>query len=411
MDNEIHLLSCCLLDPKLITELLNKGVEAKWFKSPVNGKCFIGMFQRFNEGLPIDTVWLSDFMGLDYLKTLHNEFEAILLPQNECLSALDLIKKDYDYAEYLNFINDLKEESPDNPEMLIDKLLGYATTLKTIAKQPIDKATIKNAIIRELDGGIAVPSGYPQLDFMIKGIQPGVLIMVGGHTSHGKSIFALNIAQNIAEKKHKVTIFSTEMNENELIKRQAMMFSGVNPSIATSLTSEEKEMFAQAVDMAQALPITIFKTLSLATIKAQVYQGDSVLYIVDYIQMVQPDIEITNDVRRLGYIVRELEILTKEKNCCIIATSQFHRPPKDDAYRPDGFSYRGSGEIEENTDIGILMNYPYQTASFEQKDKLKEQGKENLLNIEVWKNRIHGLTGVIKMEFDRQSMRMKEVEK
>jgi replicative DNA helicase len=90
---------------------------------------------------------------------------------------------------------------------------------------------------------------------------------------------------------------------------------------------------------------------------------------------------------------------------CIIATSQFNRS-NDDV--PTLSSYRGSGEIEENTDIGILMYYPYQQATFEKKQEIKDADKDKIINVAVQKNRIHGLTGTISFEFDPKTMRMKE---
>lgn len=412
MDTELHIVSCCLLDPRVIGDLILTGIQLDWFKNPIHRKCFEGMTNRMSNSMPIDTVWVADYMGGDYLKTLINCHKEILIPNHECMTALSVLKKKYQQQEMSNIIDVVKHSVyNDDPNEVIDRTITRLTDLRCVGKIPTNNSKVKENIINELSRGVEVPTGFPRLDFMIKGIQPSTLITCGGHTSHGKSIFALNIAKNVAEKNNKVMIFSTEMNEEQLTRRLAMMFSGVNPSTSYSLSPEEKNMFIQAIDMAQELPIYVLKTLSLPTIRLNIQKSKAKLYIVDYIQMIIPDRPIENDVRRLGYIVRELETISKSYNCCIIATSQFSRPyAKDKQILPTGFSYRGSGEIEENTDIGVLMYYPYQSATFEQKEKLIAEGKHNIINIEVWKNRIHGLTGIIKTEFDRQSMVMKEVE-
>lgn len=410
MDTELHILSCCLLDPRIVGDLILAGTQLNWFKDTTHRKCFNGMLNRMSSGLPIDTVWVADYMGSKYLETLIGCHKEILVPKNECMTALAVLEKKYKQAEISAIIFRIQQGGYENPDELIERMITQLTDLKRVNKPKANNSKVKENIINELNRGIETPTGFPRLDFMIKGVQPSTLTVIGGHTSHGKSIFALNIAKNVAEKNNKVMIFSTEMNEEQLTRRLAMMFSGVNPSTAYSLTPEEKNMFIQAIDMAQELPIYVLKTLSLPTIRLNIQKSKAKLYIVDYIQMIIPDYPIENDVRRLGYVVRELETMSKIYNCCIIATSQFSRPQiKDKSYTPSGFSYRGSGEIEECVDIAILMYYPYQHASFEQREKLVTQNKQNVINIEIWKNRLHGLTGMMKLKFDKKSLIITEV--
>ena len=222
---------------------------------------------------------------------------------------------------------------------------------------------------------------------------------------NGKTTFVLNIAHNLAKTDQHVTVFSTEMIKKHLIQRFATMISGVNPSTAPALTHGEKEAFKYGVHMALEYPVAMIPTLSLPTIRMAMQKRESLLYIVDYLQMIDPGKDLDSEVKRLGYIVREFERLSKQYDVCIMVTSQFSRN-RDDVPRLS--SYRGSGEIEENTDIGVLMYYPFQQATFEDQREIKEQGKDNVINVSVQKNRIHGLTGFIKFDFDRSNMRMKE---
>lgn len=408
MDHEIQLIACCLLDNEVIKIAIAAGIQPDWFTSKLNQNVWQEMVKRFEMEKSVDLVWVDNYerittgrTELVFIEATHN----VLSPKSEVMSAIEIMKRDYLRNQVSDILSNVSRRlNCEDPDVLISEMIEKLDQLK----QDNDGESvedIKEKIIEELKRGIECPTHFSRLDYLVKGIEPGVLWVIGGHTSNGKTTFALNLAYNLAQNSHPVTFFSTEMSKELLTKRVTTMISGINPSIASSLTEEEKEAYIKELPNAQNLPIEMYSTLSLPEIRMTIQKKKSRLYIVDYIQMIHPGIPFENEVKKLGYIVRELERLTKEYNVCIIATSQFNRSKGD---VPTLSSYRGSGEIEENTDIGILMYYPYQQAPFEKQQKIRDEGKDNIINLSVQKNRIHGLTETISFEFDPKTMRMKE---
>ncbi|MGB3478159.1 MAG: DnaB-like helicase C-terminal domain-containing protein [bacterium] len=410
MDYEIELITCCLLDNNIIDTAVTLGVQPEWFTNNLYQQIWTTSVDRNQKGQTVDTVWVYDFMkektgqrDLTFTDATHD----VLLPKSEALSAIEIMKQDHQERQITDLLNNaLSKVATEEPDLLVRELTDRLIQLQDSEKDNSEE-NIEEEISQELDRGIEYTTGFHELDYLVKGIEPGVLWVVGGFTSNGKTTFALNLGYNCADKGHPVTYFSTEMSKKLLIKRIATMRSGVNPSIAASLTDEEKECFRKELPAVLNLPIDVHCTLSLPEIRMAIRKRKSILYIVDYIQMIEPGMRFESEVRKLGYIVRELERLTKEYNVCIIATSQFNRAREE---APSLSSYRGSGEIEENTDIGILMYYPYQQAKYEDQVKMVEDGSDNIMNVMVKKNRIHGLTGTIHCEFDKRAMRMSELD-
>lgn len=402
----------CLLFPEKIDEAVLMNITPDYLISNEATVLYDGILTRRREGKPIDNVW-----AMEYLK--HRTGNACAVEIADCIG--DIVHK-HQFATAVEQLIDRHQRrrltqlfseahqrlQANSPHKVLEYMRSEMN--KTLPSAPPEQDVV--AMIRKrLDKDGVIQTGIPKLTWMTKGIEEGVLWVLGGWTSHCKTQLSLNIALEVARQDTPVTIFSTEMDETALVWRLATIVSGINPSLMESITDEEKDGFMASVAQVKTLPIHVCKTLSLSNIRISIRQKKSCLYVVDYIQMICPDKDMESDVKRLGYIVRELELMSKEYNSCVIATSQFNRPLKKDGEtaQPTLSNYRGSGEIEENTDIGLLLYYPYQMASFDRKKKLAEQGEDRLLQLCVSKNRIHGLTGVIDLDFDRNTMRIKEM--
>lgn len=61
--------------------------------------------------------------------------------------------------------------------------------------------------------------GYKSLDDLTEGFEPGELIVLTGHTKHGKSKLAANIAWNVAMNGHNVLFVNTEMTKIQVARR------------------------------------------------------------------------------------------------------------------------------------------------------------------------------------------------
>lgn len=74
---------------------------------------------------------------------------------------------------------------------------------------------------QEADAGYVrgLSTGYKQIDEMVEGFEPGEMIILTGHTKHGKSRLATNIAVNVAQSEKIVLFINTEMTKMQTARR------------------------------------------------------------------------------------------------------------------------------------------------------------------------------------------------
>jgi len=66
---------------------------------------------------------------------------------------------------------------------------------------------------------LGLSTGYSSLDSKMGGLEAGSVVLIGGETSNGKSMLALNIALNIAKEMTNVLYISLEMTRRQVWKR------------------------------------------------------------------------------------------------------------------------------------------------------------------------------------------------
>ncbi len=241
--------------------------------------------------------------------------------------------------------------------------------------------------------------GYPELDRRTKGIEPSTCWCIGAPTTVGKTMMTLNIAYNVAKQGIHVTFFSTEMIQRQIIERFLTIISGINTGRADSLTKEQISVLRTACKQYASLPIRIIYEGSLSEILRQIKLNESKLYIVDQIQTINSSRDQYNgEVKRLGYISSQLVDYAKRHKVCIIMTSQINRVSRSS---PSISGYRGSGEIEENVDIGITLEPAGDVTSYKYQNR-------RLIKLKIGKNRLHGFTGNISYYFDPNTLRIEE---
>lgn len=116
-----------------------------------------------------------------------------------------------------------------------------------------------------------LPTGYEKLDGALKGLAPGELIVVGGQTHHGKSLFVQNIIVNNALNSTPTLFYTLEMSPVENTVRLLSMAQhyGVDREAASEL----------AIFYAEMAGSTDIDLLEEVTKKAQVVDGIKLLVI------------------------------------------------------------------------------------------------------------------------------------
>lgn len=128
--------------------------------------------------------------------------------------------------EVLETADDAIRQLADNNTDYIAELIRQSMDevyqgLKTRA-EIVAKAKAENKPVPQLMTGL--PTGFPELDKPTRGLRPGELTVIGGHTSEGKTSLALTMVQHMAITHNiPVAYFSTEMSADSLSTRLLSM--------------------------------------------------------------------------------------------------------------------------------------------------------------------------------------------
>src|SRR3989338_7024380 len=110
-----------------------------------------------------------------------------------------------------------------------------------------------------------VPTGYPQLDSLLAGLQKSDLILLAARPSMGKTALALDIARQSATKHGtSVGVFSLEMSSQQLVDRMLAAQAGVNAwRLRTGKIKKEDEFARLQEGMGVLAEAPIYMTTNL----------------------------------------------------------------------------------------------------------------------------------------------------
>ena len=249
-------------------------------------------------------------------------------------------------------------------------------------------------------------TGFPDLDHMTTGLQPGDLVILAARPSMGKTSLAMNFAEHAAiELGLPVLVFSMEMGSEQIMSRMIGSVGRIDQRRMHTgqMTDQEWPRFSEATHRLSKAPIYIDETGGLnpaelrarARRKARECGGKLGLIVVDYLQLMtgdtQDDGRSENRATELGGVSRSLKSLAKELHCPVIALSQLNRGVESRAdKRPMMSDLRDSGALEQDADV-IMFIY---RDDYYNKDS-KEPGVAEVI---IGKQR-NGPVGTLKLTF------------
>ena len=261
-------------------------------------------------------------------------------------------------------------------------------------------------IVETVDGGFqavmtpprGLATGFHQLDQLTHGLHPGDLVIAAGRPSMGKTAWAHDIAQHVAEQSKTVAIFSYEMNRQSVLTRLICSRARLNllGFREGRLRPDERRRVSRAFTELSALPLLIDDTpLPLHGIQSRLdrLQGEPRLglVIVDYLQLV-PSSSRENRNQQVSELSRGLKLMAGRFGVPFLVLSQLSRASETRInHRPQLSDLRDSGQIEQDADvICFLFREEYYKPDLEDLRGLAE--------LIVAKQR-NGPTGKVKLRF------------
>lgn len=210
-------------------------------------------------------------------------------------------------------------------------------------------------------------AGISQLDNHLGGFKPGAVTIIAAFPGLGKSSMAGYIEYMAAKRGFPVCYISLEMSQSELTNR-CMAIEGVAPNKKMSrrqLTPMELNEYGR-VGMQIIAPLKMWfcdkvgnnANAILTEIRRQAVIHKVKLFVIDYLQLVQPQGTSSqgNYNQFLSWFTAELKNTARMLDCHIIEVSQVSRDAFKDNRDLTMHDLRDSGSLEQNADNIILIN-------------------------------------------------------
>lgn len=262
-----------------------------------------------------------------------------------------------------------------------------------------------------------MPSGFPKLDKILDdGFYPGLYIL-GAGSSVGKTSFGLQIADNIAQQKKDVIIFSLEQSQKELTAKTLSRLTYINKGFDEKAKSTHQILVNYAENIKSEI-VTRAKNIFCSFCNNQIiYEGvgnytvndirerinehikatgNIPFVFIDYIQIISSlDVHLS-DKQATDKNITELKRISRDFNCPILGISSLNRESYNSSISMTAF--KESGSIEYGSDVlmglqfaGLLddkeKNKENNNKIREEIRKQKENGEPVILELKILKNR------------------------
>lgn len=209
-------------------------------------------------------------------------------------------------------------------------------------------------------------SGFPDIDEVTAGFQPGNLIILAARPSMGKSALGLCIAANAAAAAQIPTaFFSLEMSSQEIAQRMMCLESKIDShKIRTGqLSSDDWPRLSAACAKLEKAPLYIDDTPGLTLLdlrsRSQTLKRREPalgLIVVDYLQLMAAGGSVESRLQEVSAVSRGLKALAKDLDVPVLALSQLSRAVEQRTdKRPVLSDLRESGSIEQDADVVMFI--------------------------------------------------------
>lgn len=206
-------------------------------------------------------------------------------------------------------------------------------------------------------------TGFKNLDELTGGLYPG-LYVIGAISSLGKTTFAHQMGDQLAEMGDHVLFFSLEQNRLEMVTKSlsritarhnkekaisAIKIRGGEETPEVSAAVEEYKKVADKISVIECnFDVNIYSIIDYTKAYMEAYQVKPVV-IVDYLQIIPPTDPRQSDKEKTDNIVRGLKKLQSENDLVVFVISSLNRA---NYLQPIDFeSFKESGGIEYTADV------------------------------------------------------------
>jgi replicative DNA helicase len=377
-----------LLSRTVVSDVM-EVVNAQDFGDPAHRILFAVIAELHGKGEPIDALMVSkaladsgDLLRVGGAPYLHTLIEAVPTVSN----ATHYARIVADYATLRNLdavcvrIRQKIHSRTDSPADLVEEarvlvadLAGRAASTdgpviwNDITEEGLDAANAREA--RRDAGEVGgIPTGLPDLDRVIHGLQPGQVYVIAGESGSGKSTLAGDLVRSSAFANDEPTLyFALEMSRVEMFNKLVCAQAGVlhDRLVEGTLDLDDWTAIGKVCGKTRDAPLFIDESgrLSVADMRVRALRikrerGLKVI-VVDLIGLAAPALNSAPREQQVADISRRLHALSKELQVAVVVVGPMkpnHHAPADKS--PALHDLRESAQIGHDAAAVILVYRP-----------------------------------------------------
>jgi replicative DNA helicase len=376
---EEALLGAVLLNPDVIIEL---DIDASDFYVHKNSMVWIAASTLFNRNVKPDMVTLTE--ELEQRKQLSevggSSFLAALL--NWTPSALraheyaDIVREHAQRRRAIQIATEIVKIAHDEKKDLGDAIAGAVDKLTQGIRPKIGaqhiSAYLDGFYERVLERGSTdkddwgIPTGFIDYDKATGGGQAGEVLYLAGEPGIGKSILAMQMGIQMAEKGAPGVIYSIEMGSEQVIQRMVSAKARVETRKIKrgKMEGDEWTDFNTAIDELTGTPLYLCDASYLTTTSMRAdlarlkLRHDIRWFVLDYLFLMSDHVGKDDDNYRTAMLSRRVKSIAREMKLFGITVNSVTKDGMDIDKTPSKKSLRGSGQMIHDADIvAFLVNH------------------------------------------------------
>jgi replicative DNA helicase len=433
IEAERSVLGALMLDKDAIIQVANL-IRLGDFYNDNHNLIYEAMNELYEKREPIDVLSLANRLeekgqldkvgGSSYLTTLANSVPSAsnIVHYAKVVQKKSTLRK---LIEAASRIVELGYKESEDVEKILDeaeqKLFGVSqkyikqdfVPIKSILEAAFNRIDELHKGDHQLRG---IPTGYPDMDNILAGLQKSDLVILAARPSIGKTTLALDLARQIAvQQKIPVGIFSLEMSSDQLIDRMLAAQSGVDlwrlrtGRLKSGEGDDDFQRIGEAMGVLSEAQIFIddagsANVMEMRTMARRLQAEHNVgVIIIDYLQLMEGRSGGDNRVNEISEISRALKQLARELNIPIVALSQLSRAVESRSPQiPKLSDLRESGSIEQDADVVMFL--------YREDREKPDTPNKNIVDVIISKHR-NGPVGKISLYFNENSTTFKSLER
>lgn len=374
---EMAVLGCILMDADKLKKV-REIISYEDFYEERHKWIFKAIEVLDDQGTDIDTITLSNFLSNNgYLDTIGGAAYLVELTINvpsavNVLSYAKIVAEDSAKRKIKKAADEISKTSANGATLEetldivkeqiheVNKIGGKQNKYQVASMLDyVDASKERYQNWGKLQG---LSTGFPSIDELTLGMVGGELIIIAGPTSRGKTLLAMNIANNVAKYGGRVLFVTLEMTHEELTSRYMFANGGWDSDDFSIVAANTIFQVNDELD---------WKDIDGLMQNAK-EQLDVDLVIIDHLHYFTR--ELQNVAEDLGRITKEFKKNAKRYDIPVILISHIRKLGKDEEL--SGESLRGSSLIAQDSDIVLMVNRdPETNAMGVMIDKNRNRGK------------------------------------